>query len=227
MEKTLTGKETLQTIIDLVDINKVKLPSYTISMKKFDTIADAYTKITYLMCMVNVTKDTDEEVKSAAIKFINKINANPQFYSYSNMNSVEKNHIEDVTASFFPNYKGDTQIEHLKRTFRTKNLKDTLFFLLDNLRVYMEKLPEELIWKALCTDYVNECIVRFNSITDEQKPDDADNGDNANNEQEKPDEPSKSDEPSKPDEPIKPDEEIVKSEEKPVKKSFWKRLFGR
>lgn len=200
MEKTLSGKETLQDIIGLVDLAKVKLPSYTISARKFDAIGDAYTKITYMLCMLNVASSTDEDVKNTAFRFIKKINQNPEYYSYSYMNSVEKEFVEEATIKFFGNSNGNQQIEHLKRTYRTKGLKDVLAFLLENLQTYAKELPEEVLYKALCTSYVNDSICQMQNIHEEIAV--------------------SSD---------KDVEQTVEEDvcETPKKKTFWQKLFGR
>ena len=45
----MNSKEKLKEVINLVDMSKIDLPSYNISVKKYDEIAKAYTKIMFFV----------------------------------------------------------------------------------------------------------------------------------------------------------------------------------
>ena len=227
----MNGRENLQNVLSLVDMTKVDLPSYNISIKKYDIIASTYTKVIYLLASLELRvnkQENDEEAKrfDIAKKTIVKISKNPLIYSYENAiqkeNAIVKQATKDLYGYRVP--ENSPQLRNVqnsvKKSLMIKNMKE----MLNSLRQFGDSNAENVIEFCMSDENFEHQLKLFAEVCQEQKHEVSQNC-----------EPQVSEvqvcETEKTSE-TEENEEQQSIEEKnennsPQKASLWKRLFGK
>ena len=227
----MNGRENLQNVLSLVDMTKVDLPSYNISIKKYDIIASTYTKVIYLLASLELRvnkQENDEEVKrfDIAKKTIVKISKNPLIYSYENAiqkeNALVKQATEDLYGYRVP--ENSPQLRNVqnsvKKSLMIKNMKE----MLNSLRQFGDSNAENVIEFCMSDENFEHQLKLFAEVCEEQKqeiPQDCEP--QVNKEQV-----CEAKETSETEEGEQQQSVETKDEEKSSQKtSLWKRLFGK
>lgn len=227
----MNGRENLQNVLSLVDMTKVDLPSYNISIKKYDIIASTYTKVIYLLASLELRvnkQENDEEAKrfDIAKKTIVKISKNPLIYSYENAIQKENAIVKQATKDLY-GYRvseNSPQLRNVqnsvKKSLMIKNMKE----MLNSLRQFGDSNAENVIEFCMSDENFEHQLKLFAEVCQEQKHEVSQNC-----------EPQVSEvqvcETEKTSE-TEENEEQQSIEEKnennsPQKASLWKRLFGK
>ena len=211
----MTGKEKLQEVLNLVDMTKVDLPSYNISIKKYDIIANAYTKVIFLLSYLEVClnqKDSEEEIKrlDVARKTLAKISSDPLVYCYDNTVQQEKAIVQkaadEVCGPYFdkdsPRFK--TMQNSVKKSLMIKNMKD----MLSSLQSFLNNHPDNVIDFCMSDENFDSKMLEYNKIQQEAKDFETQSAITV--------------------EPTKSEEELqVEQNIETPKASFWKRIFSK
>lgn len=220
----MNGRENLQSVLSLVDMAKVDLPSYNISIKKYDIIASTYTKVIYLLASLELRvnkQENDEEVKrfDIAKKTIVKISKNPLIYSYENAIQKENALVKQATEDLY-GYRVPENSPHLrnvqnsvKKSLMIKNMKE----MLNSLRQFVNSNAENVIEFCMSDENFEHQLKLFGEVHQEQVQEVPQNC-----------EPQICETQVCEVEQTSETEENEKDEEKSSKKtSLWKRLFGK
>jgi len=229
----MNGRENLQNVLSLVDMTKVDLPSYNISVKKYDIIASTYTKVIYLLASLELRvnkQENDEEVKrfDIAKKTIVKISKNPLIYSYENAiqkeNAIVKQATKDLYGYRVP--ENSPQLRNVqnsvKKSLMIKNMKE----MLNSLRQFGDSNAENVIEFCMSDENFEHQLKLFAEVCQEQeqKQEVSQNCEPQVSEVQV----RESEETSKVEENEEKQSIEVKNEESsPQKASLWKRLFGK
>lgn len=225
----MNGRENLQNVLSLVDMTKVDLPSYNISIKKYDIIASTYTKVIYLLASLELRvnkQENDEEAKrfDIAKKTIVKISKNPLIYSYENAiqkeNALVKQATEDLYGYRVP--ENSPQLRNVqnsvKKSLMIKNMKE----MLNSLRQFGDSNAENVIEFCMSDENFEHQLKLFAEVCQEQEV--SQNCEPQVSEVQV----CESEETSKVEENEEKQSVEVKNEESsPQKTSLWKRLFGK
>lgn len=172
----MNGRENLQNVLSLVDMTKVDLPSYNISIKKYDIIASTYTKVIYLLASLELRvnkQENDEEVKrfDIAKRTIMKISKNPLIYSYENAiqkeNALVKQATEDLYGYRVP--ENSPQLRNVqnsvKKSLMIKNMKE----MLNSLRQFGDSNAENVIEFCMSDENFEHQLKLFADVCQEQE----------------------------------------------------------
>lgn len=172
----MNGRENLQNVLSLVDMTKVDLPSYNISIKKYDIIASTYTKVIYLLASLELRvnkQENDEEAKhfDIAKKTIMKISKNPLIYSYENAiqkeNALVKQATEDLYGYRVP--ENSPQLRNVqnsvKKSLMIKNMKE----MLNSLRQFGDSNAENVIEFCMSDENFEHQLKLFAEVCQEQE----------------------------------------------------------
>ena len=148
----MNSKEKLKEVINLVDMSKIDLPSYNISVKKYDEIAKAYTKIMFFVSVLELNnknnEDADAEKKrNEAINVISKLIESPNYYFYEDSHKRVSEFVDNLEElKMFRSYFDENKVRSLRnKTIKTqmvKRLKDMLSILKIVYETYEEKIIE-------------------------------------------------------------------------------------
>lgn len=167
----MNGREELQGVLSLVDMTKVDLPSYNISIKKYDIIAKTYTKVIYLLALlelrVNKQENPEEEKRfNIAKRTIVKIANDPLVYCYENAvqkeNALIKQATSDIYGSRIPeNSPHLRNVQNsVKKSLMIKNMKE----MLNLLKQFVENNAENVIEFCMSDENFEEQINIFKQV---------------------------------------------------------------
>lgn len=176
----MSGREELQSVLNLVDMTKVDLPSYNISTKKYDEIAKAYTKVIFLLSYLEVCtnpKETDEDNKrlEVAKKTLEKIANNPLVYSYDIAVQQEKEIVQKATDNLYSPYisKDNPRLKvaqnSVKKSLMIKNMKH----MLESLHSFVNNQTDNVVDFCMSDDNFERKMQEYNKIQQEVKNFDA------------------------------------------------------
>lgn len=171
----MNGREELQNVLSLVDMTKVDLPSYNISIKKYDIIAKTYTKVIYLLALlelrVNKQENPEEEKRfDIAKRTIVKIANDPLVYYYENAVQKEKAIIKQATSDIYGSRIPENS-PHLrnvqnsvKKSLMIKNMKE----MLNLLKQFMENNAENVIDFCMSDENFEGQIKTFKEVQNKE-----------------------------------------------------------
>ena len=161
----MNGRQELRRVISLFDMTKVDLPSFNLSMTKFDEVAHAYSKILLLASIIALEQsDESEESKKQcriAVQTISKLVENPKAYCYDACSKSEREVVNKAAESawgYMPPSKKINQIkEKSKNQLMVKNLKH----IMSMLQYADENYPDVLLDKYMDDDVFLSTLERF------------------------------------------------------------------
>jgi hypothetical protein len=160
----MNGRQELLRVISLFDVTKLDLPSFNLSMSKFDEVAHAYSKVMLLASIVTLEEpDEGEESKKrreVAISTIAKLVANPRAYCYEECSRSEQkiiNQAADDIWGHLPASKKVCQIkEKAKQGLMIKNLKSIISCLKTVEQTYPDVLLDRYMDDAVFYDVLEK-----------------------------------------------------------------------
>lgn len=148
----MTGKENLESVLALVDVTKVDLPSYNISVKKYDEIARAYTKMLFMssilyLCSEDGKSDDETEQKRVASETAWSISQNPLMYAYEYAFAREGELVQRAAEEVYGHRLAETaewQVlqKSTKRSLMIRNLKHMLEMLSEFAETHSDDVLE-------------------------------------------------------------------------------------
>lgn len=164
----MSGIEKIDSALALIgDISKVETPQYTVSMKKFDQIADVYRRLIFFVSVVSLnTTEKNSEEYNAAYKTITKIAKNPECYNYDQVSHDTKEIInkacEQIRADHNALYKHVPWSEYDERQLKGASLQNKKDLVKRHLKEMLQVLtscktyPANFLDKALTDGHFEE-----------------------------------------------------------------------
>lgn len=230
----MNGRENLQQILALVDMTKIDLPSYNISVKKYDAIASTYTRVIFLLAVLELRANkgeipsTQEESERLGIcsKTVTKIGNDPTVYSYEKVVQEEKELVGKAATTLY----GGIMTEQAERFRRLQNeVKKSLMIknmkeMLTSLHLFDENNTDDLIDFCMSEENFQRQLEAFARAQNKNAGKEAQEEVAENSSKE--DETENITEPSPVDERQESKDANEECDERSTKKvSFWARLF--
>jgi beta-glucosidase-like glycosyl hydrolase len=173
----MSGRQELLRVATLVDMEKVDLPSFNISMRKFDDVAHAYSKVLLLASIVTLNEaDESEDAKkrrAIAVSTIDKLIDNPNAYSYDECSRAERAIVEQAAEDAWGNIPASRRMQDVKQKAKNnlmiKNLKGMVSMLKSALDIYPDVLLDKYMDDAAFSDVLNQLRTKREEIVNATK----------------------------------------------------------
>lgn len=150
-----------QKVLDtlaMVDMTKIDLSSFKMGSKKFDALAEIYTRINISTCarIVIYQKEMTEDEKAFCSRVIEKYSDNPQYDYYDNSRTIAKKIVEEAMEKVLGNYRGQ-DVNSLK----IKSIEDCIKRDYKRMRKIIEALVDkgEKFEYEFDDDFITRCFI--------------------------------------------------------------------